>query len=190
MNANTRIGKKQRRLRLGVGTAMALLLGIGLAVTGRLATSPNLSPTAGRVVFEADAQGKLRRVDASSKQEAPLFPLWKPEPSFLLINAQALNLNTPQRAEIGALIAQWSGEKSRMERGIEVALSGANSSLQNTKSGEGVSAASVKENLKDYSQLSREYEERRADVWRHSLSFLTAKQQANLNSLMANRRTK
>jgi hypothetical protein len=171
---------------------VALVSALAIIVAGRFAKSPSElpDPNAGRIVFEADALGHLRRVKAPSESGRALPRLWKPEVGFMLANASSLRLDSRHRILIAAQNAGWLMEKNRLEREISRVTSGAIAPLQKLPS-QNMSAVEVTENLKDYSQLSRKYDERRANYWRQSLSVLTAGQQESLAKIEETaRRTK
>jgi hypothetical protein len=110
---------------------------------------------------------------------------------FLLAHAQALKLDARQRMQIEAQNAAWMLEKTRLEKEISRAASGATARLQGATAGGTVSTSQVTDNLKDYSRLSRQYDERRADYWRQSLTLLTTEQQDSLSKIADTvRRTK
>ena len=191
MSVNISSAKKGRWLRLGPGTILAVLAAIGIALAGRFTKPQSPDPNAGRVVFEADAKGHLRRVGAPSGQATAPPRLWKPDPSFLLEHAPALKLDPRQRAKIEAHRTAWLMEKARLEQEIARATSGATARVHNATPGHNVSTSQVTDNLKDYSMLSRRYDERRADYWRKSLSLLTTEQQESLSTVADTvRRTK
>lgn len=185
MKANIASGKKRRWYRLGPVTILALIAAVGILFAGRFAKSPLPDPNVGRIVFEADAKGHLRRLDAPSGLLHTALPLWKPVPGFLLEHAQELNLNSRQRKEIERMNSAWLSEKALLEQRISYAASDANTHLHISDSSQNVSALKVTDSLKDYSRLSREYDERRADSWRRSLALLTTKQQESLNRIKA-----
>lgn len=144
-----------------------------------MSKSPPLDTNAGRIVFEADSQGHLRRVDAPTVKGDARPRLWKPEPSLLLDHAAALKLDARQRGRIEAQNAAWQMEKARLEQEISRAASVATGSGQ-AMAGRNLSATQITENLNVYSRLSRQYDERRSDYWRQALSVLTAEQQETL----------
>lgn len=190
MTTNISHGKKRRWLRLGPATVLALLAAVGIALTGRFTKPPGADPNAGRVIFEADAKGRLHRVGAPSGERTLPPKLWKPSPVFLLEHAPALKLNTRQHTAIEAQNSAWALEKTRLEQEISFAA-GASTRVKSALPGQNVSISQVTDDLKDYSRLSRQYDERRADYWRQSLSVLTAEQQQILSAITQTiRRTK
>jgi hypothetical protein len=109
---------------------------------------------------------------------------------LLLDHAATLKLDPQQRTKIDALNSDWVAEKTRLEQEISSASAGATASAM-AMPGHNLSATQVTQNLKDYSRLSRQYDEGRSNYWMQSIAVLTAGQQENLAKIEQSfRRTK
>jgi hypothetical protein len=160
---------KRRWFLLGPGTILALVVGVAIVATNRLANRPPADPNAGRIVYEADAQGRMRRVTTPSTVRRPLPRPWKPEVSLLLERASVLKLDAGQIKELTALNSAWLREKAALLHEIERAASGARPQGS-------ASASQITAGLGDYSRLSQQYNERRANYWRRAVAKLTGEQ--------------
>lgn len=102
-----------------------------------------------------------------SQLPAPSSPLYKPEPASLLSNPQ-LRLSGDQRTRIGQVDAKWQHDKAE--------LLSAMARIQ-PKQGR---VDQVSAGLKDYSQLSRDYDAARSRYWAAAVALLTSSQQGDL----------
>lgn len=173
----------------GPGTLIALLAALMLILSGQLTKKPPPDPNAGRIVYEADESGKLRRVEAPSGTARAFSIPWKPEASFLLEHASALKLDEGQRKQLKELQVRWFREKAALQQAIQGALSEAGARLQRAKQAshttQGVSPTQIVSSLQDYSALSRRYDERRAHYWAQATALLTEAQRQQLEKIAA-----
>jgi hypothetical protein len=156
---------------LGPGTVLALVVAIALLASGKLAPRPPADPAAGRIVYEADAAGHMRRVASPTISRSGPF---KPEPSLLLNRSARLGLTAPQREAIRRLDLAWQRENCDIGRQLAAASSAAR---EQVGAAHGASASRVAISLREYSALSRTYDERRGHYWRLAWSQLSERQQ-------------
>jgi hypothetical protein len=127
----------------------------------------------GRIVYEADAQGRLQKVDRPGGPPAQgAAPLWKPTPEFLLEHSAALKLSRSQAAGIQKLAADWNREKIALESRIEVAAHGFGEEVSAFGADRRLSTGMITTGLGEYSLLSRHYSERRQATWQQALALL------------------
>ncbi len=180
---DTQTGRWRRWFLLGPGSIIALIVGVGIAVAGRLADKPGPDPNAGHIVFEAGKDGRLQRVDSPSVPRIPIRRLWKPGPDLLIEHGSALKLSNVQRSQIGKLNAQWRTEKTALELDLCTAAQNASARVQADETGDAASQSQIVSGLAAYSQLSRSYEESRVDFWRRAAALLSAEQRNKLQQL-------
>ena len=183
MKSNISFLNKRRWFLFGPGTILALLAAVGIAVSGRLARQATLDPNAGRIVFEADSQGKMQPIGAPSHKVAPLPALWKPEPGLMLAHTSELKLQLEQCKKITKLNADWIAEKANLQEQIAKSAATASTSVHSKTMHHDISVTQVTSSLTEYSQLSRDYDVRRADYWQRSLAILSNYQQQYLGKL-------
>ena len=164
---------RRRWLRLGPGTILAMAIAAAILISGRLSQPPTVGPDAGKIAYESDSAGKMRRVDTPATVAEAVPPLWKPEPSLLLDRDKGLALTDSQRKELRSLSTRWLKHKESLNRQIEQASAGAGTLR---RSGSSASIGALRESLAGYSELSREYDAVRSQYWQLSLSLLTASQ--------------
>ncbi|MCW3054035.1 MAG: hypothetical protein JWN14_3205 [Chthonomonadales bacterium] len=175
--------------RIGPGTVVALM--VGAAVLG-WQISWHQDSDRGRIVYEADASGHLHQVAAPSVQTTPRIPppLWKPEVPLLLERGQKLHLSAVQRTDLQKIEAMWSREKADWQQRMKEATEDADALLQRSGAERGNSFTIVRSSLENYSRLSEEYDQRRAEYWIQAVGLLTNNQRQQLDRvrLSANRR--
>ncbi|MGC8669369.1 MAG: hypothetical protein ACP5VE_14785 [Chthonomonadales bacterium] len=176
MTRTPKVGGRRSLMVFGPGTIAALAVGGFLVVAGRLVQPPLQDKAAGRVVFQADASGKLKRVSAPAA-DAIAQPLWKPEPNTLLAQKARLHLTSSQLQQIRAVNDAWRRQKADLMEAMNRAVAAA-------KPSGAVSASQISAGLKDYSDLSREYNARREFAWRMALAVLKPQQMKNLARLI------
>jgi hypothetical protein len=169
--------------RPGPATLFALVVGAGI-VWWQM-PRPSESAT-GRLAYEADASGHLRRVDSpalfpGSQPAAPA--LWKPEVPLLLARGQELRLTASQGEAIHRLEADWRAEKADWQRRLGDASGKADALLQRPTPEHGASLTAVRSGLEDYSRLSEEYDRRRAGYWMQATALLTSTQRQQLDQI-------
>ncbi|MEP6756279.1 MAG: hypothetical protein ABJA67_12315 [Chthonomonadales bacterium] len=177
MKTTTNSNRPRRRRLLGPGTILALILAAGIAITGRFANRPQVAPEAGRIVFEADEKGHMRRAGSPSASKTSMPILWKPEPGLLLEHSDKLHINPDQRTKIQSLNNKWLTAKAELEVEIGRTQLSAGDRVKTVDSGRNVTPAEITTNLQDYSQLSRHYNQLRADFWNKSVAVLSTAQQ-------------
>ena len=182
MGAQTSPSARRRWLRLGPGTIIALIVAVAALASGRLNEPNKAALSAGRVVYEADAQGRMRRVDAAAPPPRPLaLPrLWKPEPRMVLDRQSELHLTSGQRRTVAALDAGWRHDRAQLEAEMQPIATRAGQGAGAESETQGVSMAQLRQGLADYSELSRAYDARRADYWQRAVAVLTARQRRTM----------
>jgi len=166
-----------RRALPGPGTYLALAVVIVIVISGRLGDRSAAQPNAGRVVYEADALGRMRRVDAPTI--APKMPggLWKPQVALVLRHAAELRLDGRQKRQIDVLDAAWQQEKAALEAALSSAAA-ADADKQTARVQHMASISQISADLEGYSQVSHRYNERRAYYWSEALAVLTPAQRS------------
>jgi hypothetical protein len=139
----------------------------------------------GRIVFEADSAGKLRRVEAPSVDQAKTTPLWKPDPSFILARAEPLRLTSSQALKIRALEQGWANERQQLDKALELAFQDGTGVKTNLEAGRAVPVSKLRGGLEGYSELSQLYNRRRNSYWQRSLRLLSNHQRALIERLRA-----
>jgi hypothetical protein len=175
----------------GPGTVGAALIALAIITTGVLNRQPAQGLNAGRVAFEADGQGRMRRVEkvlANTGEPGPVAPLWKPEVSLLNENAYALNLSTAQQQKLTPLDESWRREKALLLAGMDQASAQTTQAAGTAQSLRGVPLSVIKQSLGDYSSLSRQYDERRRDYWAQATTPLSPAQRDKLDAVGASAR--
>lgn len=176
--------KKRPWFRIGPGFILALVIAAAIIAWGQLPNKTPYAPGAGSLVWEADAQGHLRRVSApTAVKQAPLPPLWKPEVSLLLERASELHLSGAQRSRLTTLNTAWQREKTEMEAVLNRSSVEAHTVLEHATPERPASATQIMNNLSDYSTLSAEYDARRAAFWVQGCAVLTAEQKKAFEKL-------
>lgn len=164
----------RRLLLLGPGTIAALGVGGYLVAAGILSRKPPADPFAGRVVYEADASGKLRRIEAGRSRHVRAH-LWKPEPGMLLSLQSALHLSKSQIKQLTAIDGAWMKQKAALMQAME-------RSADRVRSIGHASAGQITAALQDYSAVSREFDTRRQFAWQMATGLLNPEQMQNLRS--------
>ena len=175
--------KSKRPRLLGPGTLVALAAAIGILAYERPGGQTPPDSGAGRIVYEADAHGKMRKVSAATTPAEIPPPLSKPEVGLLLQNSANLRLDTSHKQHIEALEVNWQREKSGIEASLRRALSDAEGRRTGAQAYHSASASRITESLSDYSRLSHQYNERRAFYWRQALAVLTTRQKSLLEGI-------
>ena len=173
---------KRARLRIGPGTLLAVVVAAAILYGQVMRPQPTAAGT-GQIVYEADAQGHLRRVATPTMSSDKLPPLWKPEVSLLLNQDGEINLRPEQRKQVNTLKMEWLREKSALEQQIERAATDADTLLKQATPKHGAAPAMVASSLRDYSALSAEYDQRRADYWVKATGLLTPAQFHQLDNM-------
>jgi len=169
--------------RPGPGAIVALVVAAAI-VAWQISRPPG--PDAGRITYEADANGRLRRVDRPSLRNAARTappPFWKPEAHLLLERDRELRLTATQRAALRKLDAKWKLEKARLQQRLAENTREANTLLQRAAPEHGASLTAVRTGLEDYSRLSEEYDGRRAGFWMRARGLLTSLQRQQFDRL-------
>lgn len=131
-----------------------------------------------RRYYEADASGRLVQVERPSTQAQPAPALWKPEPDLLLDHARRLKLTEAQRSQVAGHAVRWRANKSRLETEIQAVLAEAT-----PKDGSRSSVEDLKSRLSGYTELSREYDAKRNELWREAVALLNPEQRETLLKL-------
>lgn len=100
-----------------------------------------------------------------SQLPAPSQPLWKPQPIDLLQDKR-LTLSREQTAAIGKLDNEWRQEQVRLSEAM---------TAYQPKRG---NADEVAASMREYSELSRGYDEARVRFWKKALEQLTPEQRS------------
>lgn len=150
---------------------------VGLAAFGTYSYFSRPASTE-RQYFEADASGRLVRVDrpTSSVQQEP--KLWKPEPQLLLRNKGELELSAAQIERIESVQSTWELTKANLERQIEVYAKPFEQSGKKR-----LSFATATTGLAGYSELSRQFARRRDSAWKSAMAVLDEHQRDLLERL-------
>lgn len=172
--------EKRRGWRIEPRTAIALI--VGFAVVYSQVTRPS-DMNAGRIVYEADTNGQMQRVATPSVSKQALPPLWKPEVHLLVEHQGELNLTAEQWKILQQLDVEWTREKTHWQRQLGLATTETDTLLKHTTPERSASLSMVSNNLKDYSRLSQEYNQRRAAYWGQASGLLTNSQRGQLDSL-------
>jgi hypothetical protein len=161
---------RPRRLR---PSTIAIIVGIFAFATY---SALSKQEAASSVTYEADASGRLVRVENSlrSDQKPQVTALWKPEPDVLLSMQAILKLDTAQIKRINIIDSAWTKTKSTLEESIR-------SSTTFLENPEQLSVTSAHANLGEYSELSRQYGRLREAAWAEAIAVLTPSQQARLD---------
>ena len=175
---------KRSRLRIGPGLLLALVIAGAILASGSLFDNKHTDPAAGNIVWEADAQGHLRRVHAvATVKQAPLPRLWKPEVGLLVRDAVQLVLTTAQRARLEALDAAWQHDRAQLETQMSAASADAQAVVTRATPERAASATQILQRLGDYSTLSTQYDLRRTSYWMQGTALLTPEQHKTLERL-------
>jgi hypothetical protein len=179
---------RRKRVWFGPGTVAGLVLALGIIVTGALNRPPDQGLDAGRVAFETDGRGGMRRVEGpltTVSEARPVIPLWKPEVALLSDNAAALSLSEAQRTKLGAVDRAWRREKAALLAEMDRTSAQTSQAASATQSERGAPLGLIREGMTDYSALSRQYDERRRDYWAQATTLLTPAQRTKLDALQA-----
>ena len=180
--SESRQAAKRPRPRVGPGILLAAAVG-AILLYGQVTRPQSSAALSGQIVYEADAQGHLRRVAAPSTPAAQIPTLWKPEVGRLLEHDSQLNLRSEQRAKLKALNTQWQRGKAEFEQQIQHSLEDARAALKRTTPEHTASPATVAGSLSDYSALSAQYDQQRMAYWAKAVGFLTPAQRGQIDSL-------
>jgi hypothetical protein len=90
-----------------------------------------------------------------------------------------------QQIQIGALQADWLQVKASLEREMGGVTDQAAAAAGSAEPGRAVPLAMLRQGMVAYSELSREYDARRAGYWTQALSVLTVEQHRQLGALEA-----
>lgn len=162
-----------RRAFFGPGT-IAMVVGLIAFGAYRLLTQP---VPVQRSTFEADAQGRLQRVDRpATASNSPV--LHKPEPADLLGRA-GLGLNAAQRVRIEAISRNWAEHEQDLKARMVRATAFLRASGQDRRS-----LAVLQSDMGGYAELSREYATRRERAWQEAMNVLLPKQRAKLSEVL------
>jgi hypothetical protein len=169
---------------------LALGVAIYLIATGWFRPQTSSINGAGRIVYEADATGRMRRVEKPSISSVPMPRLWKPEPREIGRQAPALSLDSRQRRQVEAIDAAWQREKAEIEGEINRLLGGrigespaGGRSSPSQEGGKAISLAGIQPELEAYSSLSRHYDVRRNHYWTQAEALLTPAQRTRWQAL-------
>lgn len=169
----------------GPGTVLALLALGTLLVLGNLNHQRDGAAGAGRIVYEADRDGRLRPVDVPRDPNAPspTRPLWKPEVHLLLERDREIALSGAQRKQIALLDEGWRRDKAGLDASMRDAATPATTAMDHPASERGASLQIIQRGMADYSELSREYDARRTDYWLRATSLLSKPQRDRIERL-------
>ena len=151
---------------------------VGIAVFGAYAFM-NKPSAPDRTYFEADANGKLQRVERPSLPTASPPKLWKPEPQDLLASTDKLRLREDQRHRLESITSAWKAKKAALEKRIasEAAF------LAKPASGR-ASLSAIQGELGGYSELSRQFGLERELAWSEALSVLDEDQRRRAEEVL------
>lgn len=181
--------RKGRRF-FGPGTILALVAAVGIVASGWLSGRDQAPGRSGTIAYQADARGRMRRVDTPSVPATPpLPPLWKPDPGMVSAHGAELKLDASQRRGAETLAAEWRREEAQWQAEMSRALGGTQASAQQSAPGRRLSLAQIRQGMSDYSAVSREYDGRRADAWARANALLTPAQRLHLETLAHRKRT-
>lgn len=167
----------RKRLRFGPGTLLAVAAAVAIAATGQL-NQPQPSQ-AGRLTFEANSRGELKRVERPLDSPGRAAPaLLKPTPDLLLKRGEHLKLSARQIAGISRIASGWEQKKKLLDREIGTSARVFESTVAERK----LSTGSIAAGLADYSQLSRRYNEEREASWRQAVALLSPSQAQRLQA--------
>jgi hypothetical protein len=161
--------KKRFSLRFGWGTTIALIMALGIVITGRLMRYNPSDSEAGPIVMEAGPDGKLHRVNAASLPSPnPGVPLqW--EVQDLIAYSRRLDLTSSQLARLDGLKERWMSEKKSL-------LAEMNEELTKAKPHGSKSIPKLTSDLAGYSRLSELFDDKRDYYLRLGLAMLTPTQ--------------
>lgn len=171
---------RRRWFPIGPGLIFALIIA-ALGAVG-LCTR-HAPPNAGNIVWEADAQGRLRRVNAPTNEPIPVPRLWKPEVGVLLAHGSELRLDARQSVALNKLNENWLREKAMLEQEIKQVTSDTHRIFERSSAEHGVSVTQVAHSLGDYSAFSQRYNQRRAVYWTQAVAILSGGQRQRLNKI-------
>jgi hypothetical protein len=120
---------------------------------------------------------KPRRLQAQTSESIP--PLWKPEPAFLISQAETLGLESRQVEAIRSLDIAWQKEKSRLLAEME-RFQG---EVQDRSTEPG-----LRSQMEEYSDLSRAFDSARRSYWGAAEDLLTLAQAKRLQEIKEERR--
>lgn len=153
-----------------------MFIGIGVFALYSYMTKP---ATADRVYYEANASGKLVKVERPTTQSPPAKRLFKPEPQWLVDHTDALALTPAQVKGIEALGSKWAEAKARFDSSFQ-----SQAKIVSDQGKATASADALRDSLGDYSAMSREYDRQRSAAWLRSVELLSAEQKVKLESLV------
>ena len=172
---------RPRRPRiLGIGASIAVMGLVGVVIAGQWRQAqPSASSPMGRIVYQADASGKLQRVSSSLPSITPPARLWKPDVGLILANTGKLRLNDSQKETIGRQNSLWIADKDAMERSMRQSTDNF-APASGASSHPAVSAGRLSASLQEYSAISVRYDRRRQYYWVLATTALTPAQRAIL----------
>lgn len=152
-----------------------------LVASNRFRQDVSTSAGQGRIAYEADVRGQLRKVDAarSAASLAPP-PLWKPEASLLLARSTEMSLTPDQIRRIGRIARAWQDRKESLVRQMSAETETAEKDLTAHKSANRASIATIRGRFADYSEVSRAYDRARRESWLSALGLLTESQRRKI----------
>ena len=172
----------QRRPRsLGIGTIVTVLGLLAVITVAQWHQVRPSDPQMGRIVYQADATGKLRRVNSASQRIMPPSPLWKPEVGFILTRARQLRLDAAHEQFIARQNSLWIAEKEAMELAMQRSTANLASASEGP-SHPAVGVGQLNTSLQDYSTISARYNRRREYYWLRAVSALTPTQHTMLEN--------
>jgi hypothetical protein len=139
---------------------------VGIVAFGLYSYATQAKPSQS-AYFESDASGRLKPVDRMTQATQPTVPLWKPEPSFLLEHSKQLSISKGQAERIALLHATWTRAKKDLLGQIQSATS-----RLKLDGSTRISIANSRDDLSEYSNLSREFQSRRDSAWQESIAVL------------------
>lgn len=174
------------RIWFGPGTILALSICGGALLLSSLKTGGNTLLDAGRIAFESDGQGHMKRVATGGivASRSPLPPLMKPEPGLLQEHVRDLALTDSQQRSILAADSGWRTEKSRIVAALRDASTNEFEVIDQRSREHAVSLNLLKHGLGEYSSLSRQYDSIRAEYWLRATSVLNGTQRAKVALLL------
>lgn len=164
------MNQKHDNKRVLIGPVTKALL-IGIATFGIYSYFTRPSDRPERRYFEADASGRLVRVERPSVTQSAAPTLWKPEPKFLLALQHEIALQPDQARRIRQIEDAWAAAKVRLERQMDAVTQPV---------GKERTVEAIRAGLSDYSSLSRKFGREREQAWSSAVAILTEQQRESV----------
>ena len=164
------MNQKHDNKRVLIGPVTKALL-IGIVTFGAYSFFTRPSDRPERRYFEADASGRIVRVERPSVAQSAAQTLWKPEPKVLLALQHELALQPDQARRIREIENAWAAAKSRLEREMDAVTQ---------RVGKERTVEAIRSGLGHYSSLSREFGSEREQAWSSAVAILNVHQRESL----------